>query len=176
MAVMSSTPQPAADCTSRGRQPICQGIGKRGSTSNRNGPHWLQDAPHLSPAALEALLGAWFASQNRSLFAAKCFIETVLELHRGGTSLGSVQLGVSTASLESRQTLLTPLEQDILLLWVAIVMLTLEEVGVPRHGQVRGAAPCRSSTRSNSMCWVSSAGQEPRQLQLKPVEQDIWLS
>ena len=118
------------------------------------GPHWLQGAHDLNPAALEALLGAWFASQNRSFFAAKCFIETVLELHRGGVSLGSVQLGVSTASLESRQTLLTPLEQDILLVWVAIVMLTLEEVGVPRHGQVRGPRACRSSTRSSSMCGV----------------------
>ena len=122
---------------------------------------------------MEALLGAWFASQNRSLFAAKCFIETVLELHRGAISLASVQLGVSTACLESRQTLLTPLEQDILLLWVAIVMLTLEEVGVPRRGQVRRAAMRRSSTGALVCVGFLTAAQEPRQPQLTPLGHSV---
>jgi len=59
---------------------------------------------------LRAVLLAYLASQNRSLFAARCLIQTVLEAHRSGVlsqleeGLGAAETG-TTCSLNTRAVL-----------------------------------------------------------------------
>ncbi len=39
---------------------------------------------------MRSLLLAWFASQNRSLFAARCLVEVVIEMYRDGVTVDDV--------------------------------------------------------------------------------------
>lgn len=57
----------------------------------------------------------------------------VLDMHLEGFSLSSMEVMLSLARLESGGSLLEPLEQEILLSWCAMVMLTLETAGLPRR-------------------------------------------
>ncbi|KAL4423032.1 hypothetical protein ABPG77_002066 [Micractinium sp. CCAP 211/92] len=82
-------------------------------------------------AYVRALLLAFFASQNRSLFAAKCFVEVVIEMYQQGASVDDVKVALSLAGLQHGGKLLSPLDEDILLSWVAVVMMALQMVGVP---------------------------------------------
>ena len=77
-------------------------------------------------AFCRALLLSFLASQNRSLFGAKCMVETLVELYRRGYTLDDVKVFVTLGTLGK----LTPLLQDVMLAWAGVVMLTLEEVGV----------------------------------------------
>ena len=86
---------------------------------------------------LPAILLAYFASQNRSLLAAECLIETVVEMYRRGIQLDSLQFAVSMATLQSGSTLLSEQELDMLTARCGIVMLTLLEIGCPTYAQVR---------------------------------------
>ncbi|KXZ54251.1 hypothetical protein GPECTOR_5g341 [Gonium pectorale] len=102
--------------------------------------------------------------QGTNLFAAQCLVEVLLELYREGRSFEEVQLsiklaaqggtrrGVQAASAEAgavddggarssasaeaiaRLPLLQGQDEDVLVSWVALVFLTLEELGVPRAG------------------------------------------
>lgn len=78
---------------------------------------------------LPAILLAYFASQNRSLLAAECLIETVIEMYRRGTQLDSLQFTLSMATLQSGSTLLSEQELDVLTARCGIIMLTLHEIG-----------------------------------------------
>ncbi len=60
-------------------------------------------------------------------------METLLEMHLEGFSLADTEVMLSMARLESGGVLLEALEQEILLSWCAMVMLTLETVGLPRR-------------------------------------------
>lgn len=68
---------------------------------------WLQPSPHAAPALqaappdsdaaagqerrfVRSLLLAWFASQNRSLFAARCLVEVVIEMYQEGVTVDDV--------------------------------------------------------------------------------------
>ncbi|CAL8465195.1 g4730 [Coccomyxa elongata] len=82
---------------------------------------------------LQALLLCFFASQNRSLVATRFLVETLLEMHLEGFTLADMEVMLSLARLESGGKLVEPLEQEILLSWCAMVMLTLETVGLPRR-------------------------------------------
>lgn len=42
-----------------------------------------------------------------------------------------MQLTLSTMALETGNTLLSPIDQDLLLSWVALILMTLQETGVP---------------------------------------------
>lgn len=57
-------------------------------------------------------------------------------MHREGYTLEDVQLMVAAAGLASGNQLLSALEQEVLLSWVAVVFLSLQEAGVPRDLQV----------------------------------------
>jgi hypothetical protein len=46
---------------------------------------------------VRALLLSFYAAQNRSLFAAKCLVETVIEMYREGLTLDDVKLMVALA-------------------------------------------------------------------------------
>ena len=85
---------------------------------------------------LPAILLAYFASQNRSLLAAECLIETVIEMYRRGTQLDSLQFTLSMATLQSGSTLLSEQELDILTARCGIIMLTLHEIGCATYEQV----------------------------------------
>ncbi|KAL4428301.1 hypothetical protein ABPG75_002390 [Micractinium tetrahymenae] len=82
-------------------------------------------------AYVRALLLAFFASQNRSLFAAKCFVEVVIEIYQQGATVDDVKVALSLAGLQHGGQLLSPMDEDILLSWVAVVMMALQMVGVP---------------------------------------------
>ncbi len=60
-------------------------------------------------------------------------VETLLEMHLEGFTLADMEVMLSMARLESGGKLVEPLEQEILLSWCAMVMLTLETVGLPRR-------------------------------------------
>ena len=85
---------------------------------------------------LPAILLAYFASQNRSLLAAECLIETVIEMYRRGTRLDSLQFTLSMATLQSGSTLLSEQELDVLTARCGIIMLTLHEIGCATYEQV----------------------------------------
>jgi len=69
----------------------------------------------------------------------------VLDMHLEGFSLNSIEVMLSLARLESGGSLLEPLEQDILLSWCAMVMLTLETAGAPRRPE---------GVRCSSLLWA----------------------
>ena len=78
---------------------------------------------------MAAILLAFFASQNRSLLAANCLIETIVEMYRRGAQLDTIQFHLSLVTLQSGSTLLSQQELDILTARCGIIMLTLHEVG-----------------------------------------------
>lgn len=51
-------------------------------------------------------------------------------MHLEGYSLNDIELMLSYARLESGGLLVEPIEQEILLSWTAMVMLTLQTVGL----------------------------------------------
>lgn len=65
--------------------------------------------------------------------ACRFLVETLLEMHLEGFTLADMEVMLSLARLESGGKLVEPLEQEILLSWCAMVMLTLETVGLPRR-------------------------------------------
>ncbi|EFN55333.1 expressed protein [Chlorella variabilis] len=80
---------------------------------------------------VRALILAYLASLNRSLFAAKCLVEVVVEMYREGVTLDDAKVMLSLASLQHGGQLLKPMDEDILLSWVAVIMIALQAVGVP---------------------------------------------
>ena len=88
------------------------------------------------PQTLPAILLAHFASQNRSLLAANCLIEAVVDLYRQGVSLDSIQFAMSMACLESGSTLLSEQELDLLTARCGIIMLALQDVGCELYSGV----------------------------------------
>lgn len=99
------------------------------------------DEDYKANQFLPAILLAYFASQNRSLLAAECLIETVIEMYRRGTQLDSLQFTLSMATLQSGSTLLSEQELDILTARCGIIMLTLHEIGCATYAQVL-TPPC----------------------------------
>eukprot|EP00879_Flechtneria_rotunda_P013349 GHRR01013939.1.p1 GENE.GHRR01013939.1~~GHRR01013939.1.p1 ORF type:complete len:493 (+),score=193.26 GHRR01013939.1:64-1542(+) len=81
-------------------------------------------------ASEDALLLAYYAAQNKSLFAAQCFVETVLDAYTSGATVDEVQAALQLKNVQHSSRLLNPQDQDILLSWVILVMLAAKEVGV----------------------------------------------
>ncbi|KAK9832512.1 hypothetical protein WJX81_003538 [Elliptochloris bilobata] len=100
-----------------------------------------QEADQELQGYLRALLLAYLASQNRSLFAARCLVQTCIEAHRSGISLRDLEGALTVAGLQSGGQLLAPLEQETALSWAGFALLTLEAIGVPLHTEAerRGA-------------------------------------
>lgn len=78
----------------------------------------------------DAVLLSYYAAQNKSLFAAQCFVETVLDAYTRGESVDALQTALQLRNVQQNSELLDPTEQDILLSWIIMVMLTAKEVGV----------------------------------------------
>lgn len=79
---------------------------------------------------LNALLLAFYASQNRSLFAATCFIETVLALYQRGYKVDDLKISVTLATLSSPDPM-KPVIVDVLISWMAVIYMTLRKVELP---------------------------------------------
>lgn len=73
---------------------------------------------------------SYFAAQNKSLFAAQCFVEHVLDCYTRGHSIDELQTALQLKNVQQNGELLDPSEQDILLSWIIMVMLTAKEVGI----------------------------------------------
>lgn len=101
------------------------------------------DGEQQASQFLPAILLAYFASQNRSLLAAECLIETVIEMYRRGTQLDSLQFTLSMETLQSGSTLLSEQELDILTARCGIIMLTLHEIGCETYAEVVHPCLCR---------------------------------
>ena len=73
-------------------------IGKSGPEDGSNMP--MEDASEDSKFS-EAILLCFLASQNRSLFASKCLVETVVEMYRRGYTLDGLKIALALATLSS---------------------------------------------------------------------------
>lgn len=92
--------------------------------------------PTAAPAGREdALLLAYYASQNKSLFAAQCFVETVLDSYTRGENVDGLQTALQLRNMQQNGDLLNPQDQDLLLSWIIMVMLTAKEVDLAQHPQ-----------------------------------------
>ncbi|KAK9851676.1 hypothetical protein WJX84_011863 [Apatococcus fuscideae] len=104
------------------------------------------------------------ACQHRALLACQCLCETGIQMHREGYRLEDVQLIVAAAGLASGNKLLTALEQEVLLSWVAVVFLSLQEAGVPcdlKEHSGRDNRPSTSAETSRMVQGIAGALDAP---------------
>eukprot|EP00884_Botryococcus_braunii_P013465 jgi/Botrbrau1/22119/Bobra.0206s0043.1 len=103
------------------------------SSSARASASFIENDEESAPQKdgwVEALLLGFFACQNRSALASRCLVETILEMWHSGVTFEHVQVMLVMKGAESGFRLLAPLEQEILVSWVALIQLALQEVGV----------------------------------------------
>ncbi len=81
----------------------------------------------------QALLLCFLACQNRSFFASKCFVECVIGVYKRGYSLDAMKRIVTFGTL-SAGGMEQPMMQDIMLTWMTLVYLTLDEIGLVKDG------------------------------------------
>ncbi|KAI8102486.1 hypothetical protein M9435_006086 [Picochlorum sp. BPE23] len=87
----------------------------------------------------QALLLSFLACQNRSFFASKCFVECVIGMYKRGYSLDAMKRIVTFGTL-SAGGMEQPMMQDIMLTWMTLVYLTLDEIGLVKDGKAAAAA------------------------------------
>lgn len=88
--------------------------------------HATMHTQDSGPRRSESLLLAYVASSASSLLAAQCFVESVVEAYLSGQSYNSIQMDIKLATLGSSSNE----SDDVLPAWVALVILTLQELGV----------------------------------------------
>lgn len=108
-------------------------------------------------SVVQALLLAYFANRHGSLFAAQSLVEALLELYRQGCTVEELQSTLLLAALQSGGQLLQPIEQEVLVSWATMVLLTLQLVGVPLYRQV-------CTTSAARLCHVQQDLPEQRTL------------
>ncbi len=86
----------------------------------------------IEQTAVKGLLLSFLASQNRSFFASKCFVEVVQEMYKRGYSLDSLKRMVTFGTL-SAGSMEEPMLCDVMLTWLTCVFVTLDEIGVARY-------------------------------------------
>lgn len=94
----------------------------------------MEDASEESKFS-EAILLCFLASQNRSLFASKCLVETVVEMYRRGYTLDGLKIALALATLSSGEPA-PPVMVDIMLTWTSVIHLTLKEIGLEKYSGV----------------------------------------
>lgn len=94
------------------------------------------DAEKVEQVFAKALLLSFLACQNRSFFASKCFVESVIEMYRRGYSLDSMKRIITFGTLAAGG-MEQPMMQDIMLTWMTLVYLTLEEIGFSKYDGVK---------------------------------------
>ena len=100
--------------------------------SSQAGSAAADDDDARQAAFSRALLLSFLASQNRSLFGAKCMVDTLVELYRRGYGLDDVKLMITLGTLGKRE----PLLGDIMLAWASVIMMSLQAVGLQLYPEV----------------------------------------
>ncbi len=99
------------------------------------------DAQDVSEATTNALvrslLLSFLATQNRSFFASKSFIETVVALYERGYSLDAIK-NAATFNTISLGAMSEPTMLDVMLTWATCVYVTLEELVGTNAGHEEG--------------------------------------
>jgi hypothetical protein len=78
-------------------------------------------------ALIKALLLSFLASQNRSFFASKSFVETVMVMYDKGYTLDAIKNAATFGTISSG-SMNEPKMLDVMLAWVACVYVTLDEL------------------------------------------------
>ena len=77
------------------------------------------------------------------MHARRGFVEVVLEMFLQGISLSEMEAMMAVARLESGGQLVGDLDQEIMLSWAAMVVLTLQAIGLPMTASgVHTLLPC----------------------------------
>ena len=97
----------------------------RGETSKSQGDQEYENEDRI----INALILAYLAGQNGSLFALKCLVESVLVAYRGGYTYTDLKLALSLRAISAGE-MGDPMMIDVLTAWVAVVLTTLKVVGV----------------------------------------------
>ena len=84
------------------------------------------DAKDTTNALVKSLLLSFLASQNRSFFASKSFVETVMAFYEQGYSLDAIK-NAATFNTISLGSMNEPMMLDVMLAWATCVYVTLEE-------------------------------------------------
>lgn len=99
----------------------------------------------IENTAVKGLLLSFLASQNRSFFASKCFVEVVQEMYKRGYSLDSLKRMVTFGTLHAG-SMEEPMLCDIMLAWLTCVYVTLEEIGLSKYEDGDGDTPTITSS------------------------------
>lgn len=101
----------------------------------------------------EAIVLCFLASQNRSLFASKCLVETVIEMYRRGYTLDGLKIALALATLSSGEPA-PPVMVDIMLTWTSVIHLTLKEIGLEKYSNISSELEEESRMSDESMRMV----------------------
>lgn len=124
----------------------------------------------MPPAALpggreDELLVAFHACQGRSLFAAQCFVEAALDAHSAGETPEAAQAALALRNAAQGGSLLEPMELDLLLSWVGVVMLTAREAGIESSHDSTAGTTCAADAPPSSAEQVTAGEQQQQQQQ-----------
>ena len=89
-----------------------------------------EDEKDTERRIVDALILTYLASQNGSLFALQCFVETAVVAYRHGYTYTDLKLVLSLHAISAGE-MGDPMMIDVLMAWVAVVVTTLRVVGVP---------------------------------------------
>ena len=151
---------PYSTCLSRTRRHAARTIKAHSiDGNNTNDGHDRDDLPDADEATTNALvkslLLSFLATQNRSFFASKAFVEAVMAFYERGYSLDAIKNSVtfSTISLGSMNE---PMMLDVMLTWATCVFVTLEESEGKKCGIAGGEQEAGSvaGLRNNSRMWI----------------------
>jgi hypothetical protein len=102
------------------------------------------DGQDLSEATTNALVRSlvlsFLASQNRSFFASKAFVETVVAFYERGYSLDAIK-NAATFNTISQGSMNEPMMLDVMLAWTTCVYVTLQEIEASSVDQKDGEDP-----------------------------------
>jgi hypothetical protein len=113
-------------------------------------------------ALTKAILLAYYASRSKSLFASRCIVEALIEAYQSGYTISDINLSIALSGMTSNLSnfsqnqndeLLPPIEGDILRSWVALIMVTLQTIGLelsPEGYARRAAKQCEDSVMGNA--------------------------
>lgn len=122
----------------------CKTRSAKSSSSSCSGASTQQPQEH-------AVLLAYNALQNQSLFAAQCFVETVLDAYTSGANVDTLQTSLQLMNIQQGGSLLQPQDENILLSWIILVMLAARDVGVPVAPPEQDTATNESSPANMSL-------------------------
>lgn len=130
--------------------------------SNNTNDDIASDDQDKEAALTKAILLAYYASRSKSLFSSRCIVEALIDAYRSGYTISDINLSIalngmtsnlSSLSQNQNDQLLPPIEGDILRSWVALIMVTLQTIGLelsPEGYARRAAKHCEDSVMGNA--------------------------